>query len=85
MKRLLHIIIWVLVGISLLIGGIVMYIQSPTGQDFLTKEIVSYLRKKLHTKVEIQKVRFDFPDWISLENVYIEDLLKDTLISGKRL
>lgn len=85
MKRLLHIIIWVLVGISLLIGGIVMYIQSPTGQDFLTKEIVSYLRKKLHTKVEIQKVRFDFPDWISLENVYIEDLKKDTLISGKRI
>lgn len=85
MKRLLHIIIWILVGISLLIGGIVMYIQSPTGQDFLTKELVSYLRKKLHTKVEIEKVRFDFPDWISLENVYIEDLSKDTLVSGKRL
>lgn len=85
MKRLLHIIVWILVGISLLIGGIVIYIQSPTGQDFLTKEIVSYLRKKLHTKVEIQKVRFDFPDWISLENVYIEDLKKDTLISGKRI
>lgn len=85
MKRLLHIIVWVLVGISLLIGGIVIYIQSPTGQDFLTKEIVSYLRKKLNTKVEIQKVRFDFPDWISLENIYIEDLKKDTLISGKRI
>ncbi|MFY7910229.1 MAG: hypothetical protein ACOVO2_11775, partial [Emticicia sp.] len=85
MKRLLHIIVWILVGISLLIGGIVMYIQSPTGQDFLTKQIVSYLRKKLHTKVEINKVRFDFPDWISLENVYIEDLSKDTLVSGKRL
>ncbi|GGD71137.1 hypothetical protein GCM10011514_39040 [Emticicia aquatilis] len=62
-----------------------MYLQSPTGQDFLTKEIVSYLRKKLHTKVEIGKVRFDFPDWVSLENVYIEDLTKDTLVSGKRL
>lgn len=85
MKRLLHIIGWLFVGISLLLGGICMYLQSPTGQDFLTKELVSYLRKKLQTKVEIGKVRFDFPDWISLENVYIEDLTKDTLVSGKRL
>ncbi len=85
MKRLLHIIIWVLVGISLLLGGIFMYLQSPTGQDFLTKEIVSYLRKKLNTKVEVEKVRFDIPDWLSLENVYIEDQHKDTLILGKSL
>ena len=85
MKRLLHIIVWVLVGISLLLGGIFMYLQSPTGQDFLTKEIVSYLRKKLNTKVEVEKVRFDIPDWLSLENVYIEDQHKDTLILGKSL
>ncbi|AFK01878.1 protein of unknown function DUF490 [Emticicia oligotrophica DSM 17448] len=85
MKRLLHIIGWILVGIFLLVGGIFLYLQSPTGQDFLTKEIVSYLRNKLQTKVEIGKVRFDIPDWISLENVYIEDLSKDTLVSGKRL
>ena len=85
MKRLLHIIGWLFIGISLLLGCICMYLQSPTGQDFLTKELVSYLRKKLQTKVEIGKVRFDFPDWISLENVYIEDLTKDTLVSGKRL
>lgn len=85
MKRLLHIIVWILVGISLLLGGIFMYLQSPTGQDFLTKELVSYLRKKLNTKIEVEKVRFDIPDWISLQNVYIEDQYKDTLILGKSL
>lgn len=85
MKRLLYIIVWILVGISLLLGGIFMYLQSPTGQDFLTKEIVSYLQKKLNTKVEVEKVRFDIPDWLSLENVYIEDQHKDTLILGKSL
>ncbi len=85
MKRLLHIIVWILVGISLLLGGIFMYLQSPTGQDFLTKELVSYLQKKLNTKVKVEKVRFDIPDWLSLQNVYIEDQHKDTLISGKSL
>ncbi len=85
MKRLLHIIGWLLVGISLLLGGIFIYLQSPIGQDFLTKEIVSYLRKKLNTKVEVEKVRFDIPDWLSIENIYIEDQNKDTLILGKSL
>jgi hypothetical protein len=85
MKRLLHIIGWLFVGISLLLGGIFTYLQSPTGQDFLTKEIVSYLRKKLNTKVEVEKVKFDIPDWLSIENVYIEDQHKDTLILGKSL
>ena len=85
MKRLLHIIGWLLVGISLLLGGIFIYLQSPIGQDFLTKEIVSYLRKKLNTKVEVKKVKFDIPDWLSIENIYIEDQNKDTLILGKSL
>ena len=85
MKRLLHIIAWLLVGISLLLGGIFMYLQSPTGQEFLTKEIVSYLRKKLKTKVEVEKVKFNIPDWLSIENIYIEDQHKDTLILGKSL
>ena len=85
MKRLIRIIIWILVGISLLLGGTYLFLQSPTGQDFLTKQVISYLRQKLKTKVEIEKVRFDIPDWISLENVFIQDLQKDTLIAGKHI
>ncbi len=85
MKQLLRITIWLFAGIFLLLLGVVIYIQSPTGQDFLTKRVVSYLRVKTKTKIEIEKVRFDFPDWISIENVYIEDTQRDTLLAGKRL
>ena len=85
MKRLLYIIGWLLVGILLLFGGLYIFLESPTGQDFLTKQVVSYLRKKLNTKIEVGKVRFQIPNWISLENVYIQDLQKDTLIAGKKL
>jgi translocation and assembly module TamB len=85
MKRLLRIIGWLLLGISLLLGGLFIFLESSTGQDFLTKQVVSYLRTKLNTKIEIEKVRFHIPDWISLENVYIQDLRQDTLIAGKRL
>ena len=85
MKRIVRIISWFFFGISLLLGGIFIFINSPTGQDFLTKQVVSYLRTKLQTKVEVEKIRFHIPDWISLENVYIQDLQHDTLIAGKRI
>jgi translocation and assembly module TamB len=85
MKRLLRIIGWLLVGISLLLGGIFLFLESPTGQDFLTKKVVSYLHTKLNTKIEIEKVRFHIPDWISLENIYVQDLQHDTLLLGKKL
>ncbi|WP_435353831.1 translocation/assembly module TamB domain-containing protein [Emticicia sp. SJ17W-69] len=85
MRRLLRIIGWLLVGISLLFGGLFIFLESSIGQDFLTKQVVSYLHTKLKTKIEIEKVRFHIPDWISLENVYVQDLQKDTLIAGKKI
>lgn len=85
MKRLTRIFIWLIVGIFALIGLIFVFVQSPTGQDFLAKQAVSYLRKKLGTPVVIDKVRFNIPDWITLEGVYVPDLKKDTLLYGKRL
>ncbi len=85
MKRLFRISGWLLLGISLLLGGTFIFLESSTGQDFLTKQVVSYLRTKLKTKIEIEKVRFHIPDWISFENVYIQDLQQDTLIAGKKL
>lgn len=85
MKRLARIFLWLIVGIFALVGLVVLFVQSPTGQDFLTKQVVSYLRKKLGTNVVIDKVRFNIPDWVTLEGVYVPDLKKDTLLAGKRL
>lgn len=85
MKRLTRIFIWLIVGILALVGLLFVFVQSPTGQDFLTKRVVSYLQKKLGTPVSIQKVRFNIPDWVTLEGVYVPDLKKDTLLAGKRL
>lgn len=85
MKRLTRIFIWLIVGIFALVGLLLVFVQSPTGQDFLAKQAVSYLRKKLGTPVSIEKVRFSIPDWVSLEGVYVQDQKKDTLLAGKRL
>ena len=85
MKKALKVLAIVILTILILVGVLVWGIQTPFGQNFLTTQANSYLRKKLKTKVNIEKVRFDVPDWILLEGVYFEDEHGDTLVAGKRL
>ena len=85
MKKVLKVLAIVILTILILIGVLIWGIQTPTGQNFLTDQANSYLRKKLKTKVNIEKVRFDVPDWILLEGVFFADQKGDTLVSGKRL
>ena len=54
-------------------------------QNFLRAKAVAYLEKKLQTKVEVGKVYVGFPKNIVLENIYLEDRQKDTLLSGGRI
>jgi translocation and assembly module TamB len=70
--------------ILLLVGGIFWLLDTPAGQDFLTKQATSYLRKKLDTRLDVRAIRLGIPDWVALEGVYIEDKSGDTLVSGER-
>lgn len=71
--------------IFLLVGILFWTLKTEAGQNFITRQATSYLRKKLQTRVDIQAIRLDVPDWVALEGVYIEDKTGDTLVSGNRL
>ncbi len=60
-------------------------IQTPPVQNFARKKIESYLEGKLKTEVSIGKLYVGFPNTVSLQNVYVEDRSKDTLLYGGRL
>jgi hypothetical protein len=75
----------VVIGILALIVLIFILIQTPPVQNFARKKIESYLQNKLQTKVTIGKLYIGLPDIISLQNVYIEDKAKDTLLAGGKL
>jgi translocation and assembly module TamB len=76
-KTILFIILFLLV--------ILLLIQTGPVQDVLRVKAVAYLQKKLKTKVEVGKVYIGLPKNIILENVYIEDRQKDTLLSGGKI
>ncbi|MDQ6609257.1 MAG: translocation/assembly module TamB domain-containing protein, partial [Bacteroidota bacterium] len=74
LKTLLFIFLFVVLVFLLLL--------TPPVQRFLTGKVENYLQKKLQTKVQIGRISFGLSGDVSLQNVYIEDKTKDTLISG---
>lgn len=84
-RKILKILAWIIASIFLLLILVYILIQIPAAQNFGRKKIVAYLENKLKTKVEIGKLSIDFPKRIVLQNIYIEDQKKDTLLLGKEI
>ncbi|HEX4852157.1 MAG TPA: hypothetical protein VFV08_15180, partial [Puia sp.] len=78
-------IIWITaLTIIVILVTILILIQTPPVQNFARKKIVSYVQSKIHTRFEIGHLKIGFPKKIILENIYLEDLKKDTLLyAGK--
>jgi hypothetical protein len=80
-RRILYALLGLVLLIILLVGGVVLFLQFPSGQDFAARQAEKYLRGKLKTEVRIAKFRTDFKHAISLDGVYLEDQKGDTLVS----
>ncbi len=84
-KKVVRLFFWILGGILVLLIVIIILIQVPAVQNFAKEKAVSYLQRKLGTKVSIQTLRIHFPKQILLEGVYVEDRHRDTLLSASLL
>ncbi|MDP4284762.1 MAG: translocation/assembly module TamB domain-containing protein [Bacteroidota bacterium] len=73
---------WILASVIFLVFLVLIFIQTPFVQNYARKKIVIYLENKLKTKVEIGKLDVEFPTSISLQNIFLEDQSKDTLLYG---
>jgi translocation and assembly module TamB len=75
--RILLITVFVFV---LLVIALLIVIQTPPAQNFIVKKATAFLEKKLNTKVAIGHLYVGFPKNIIIENIYLEDRNKDTLL-----
>jgi translocation and assembly module TamB len=80
-KITLKVLLW-FVAVLLLIAVLV---QTPPVQNFARKKVQAYLQNKLGTRIEIGRLRIGFPSSVVLDNVYLEDKTKDTLLYGGRI
>lgn len=70
----------VLTVIAALLLFLNLVLNFPLVQTALTHTIANYYSKKLHTKIHIGKVDFEFLKKLVLRDVYIQDLHNDTLL-----
>ena len=84
-KRILRITLKTFLFIFLFFILLILLIQTAPVQNLIRKKAVSWLQKKLDTKVEVGRIYVGFPKNIILENIYVEDRQKDTLLSAGKI
>ncbi len=81
LRRTFYVILGLLGLVLVLVIGVVVALQFDGTQDFVASKATAYLRDKLHTEVRIGKFRTDFRHVLNLDDVYLEDQQKDTLLA----
>lgn len=85
MRKFFKIVGYVIGSILLLLIGVVIWLQTPSGKNFVRKQAVSFLSKKLKTEVYIGAVNYKLPKMIELDSVLFKDQAKDTLLAAAKL
>ena len=85
LRRVGRVFIKIVIGILAFLLLVILLIQAPPVQSFARKKVVAFLEKKLKTEVSIGRINIGIPNKILLENIYLEDRQKDTLLSGGRI
>ena len=81
-RKIARIVLKSILFLFLFIVLVFIILLTPPAQRFLTGKAESFLQNKLKTRVEIGSISFGLSGNINLQNVYIEDRTKDTLLSG---
>jgi len=84
-RKIVRITLKSVLFIFLFIVLIGLLILTPPVQNVLRKKAVSFLQKKLKTRVEVGKVYIGLPKKVIIEDVYVEDRQKDTLLTAGSL
>lgn len=77
--------LYLILGIFILLGLLLIFINTKPGKQTVRNQVVKYLSNKLHSNVKIGSVDYSLPQWLELNNVYFEDQQKDTLLFGEKL
>lgn len=85
LKKTLRVLLWCMASVITLLLLLIVLIQVPSVQNFVKDKAITYLHKRIKTKVSLDHISIKFPKDIVLEGFYFEDQKRDTLLSGKRL
>ncbi len=80
MRKVLKFTFIIIGSIFLILLGALIYLNTPSGQNFVRGRAVAYLRDKLKTEVRIGHLGYGFPKYIVINDALLLDQAKDTLL-----
>ncbi len=84
-KKLLRISLRLILVLVFLFVGLILFIKSPWGQDLIVGKLTTYVSKKIDTPFSIGKLYVTFSGNLTLEEFYLEDQYRNTLVYSKYL
>ncbi|GAA4325227.1 translocation/assembly module TamB domain-containing protein [Flaviaesturariibacter amylovorans] len=81
-QRVARVLLKTVLFLLLFVVLVILFLLTPPGQQFATNRVERFLENKLKTRVEIGSIRIGLPRKVVLENIYVEDRTKDTLLYG---
>lgn len=85
MRKFFKILGYIIGSIILILLGVVVWLQTPSGKNFVREKAVAFLRNKLKTEVYIGAINYRLPKMLELDNVLFKDQAKDTLLAAEKL
>lgn len=80
LKLALKTILWITAVPIILLLLVILLLQIPDVQHFVTTKATAFVSEKTGTKVTLGKLSIVFPKSVALEDLYVEDEAKDTLL-----
>ena len=77
--------LYIIGSVLILLCFVLIFINLPVGKRMVKNKVQSYLQDKLKTKVSIGSIDYSLPKDININNIYIEDQKKDTLLYGEKI
>lgn len=84
-KTIVRVLLGLLALVLLVAGFAVLVATTPWGQQFVTRQVNSYLAGKLQSPFRIGRIRYAIPDYVELEDVFFKTPQGDTLLNGGRM
>lgn len=85
MKKVLKLAGYFLLSIVVLLGIIVLSLQTRWAKNWVRDKVQTYIQHKTNTTFEIGQIDFSFPKWIEIDGLFMLDRARDTLLSGKHV
>lgn len=80
LRKFRKILLWFFLSLLFLIIAGWIFIETPFGQNWITKKITQRFSKDLNTRIEIKHVSFALFNKMNLQGLIIEDHQQDTLL-----